>query len=61
MKFTFKEWQLIKHDLEVAEKEFIKQMNDSKPSEEENSFYQIFKRQAEQTREFINRIENAEI
>lgn len=61
MKFTFKEWQSIKHDLEVAEMEYIKQMNNSKPSEEENSFYQIFKRQAEQTREFINRIENAEL
>lgn len=61
MKFTFKEWQSIKHDLEVAEREYIRQMEGSKPSDDELSFYQIFKRQAEQTREFINRIENAEI
>lgn len=61
MKFTFKEWALIKHDLEVAEREYIQQMNTSKPSDDEMSLYQIFKRQAERTRDFINRIENAEI
>ena len=61
MKFTFKEWQLIRHDLEVAEREYIKLMEDSKVSSDELSFYQIFKRQAARTREFIERIENAEI
>lgn len=61
MKFTFKEWMQIKHDLEVAEREYIKLMEDSKPSEDELSFYQIFKGQAERTRDFINRIENAEV
>jgi hypothetical protein len=61
MKFTFKEWGMIKHCLECAERDFIDEMNKSKPSEEELSSYQIFKRQAERTREFINRIENAEL
>lgn len=61
MKFTFKEWALIKHDLEVAEREYIRLMSDSKPSDDELSFYQIFKKQAARTREFIDRIENAEI
>lgn len=58
MKFTFSEWALIKHDLEVAEREYIKHMNDSRVSDNESSCYQIFKRQAERTREFIERIEN---
>ncbi len=61
MKFTFKEWGKIKHDLEVAESEYIKMMTECKPSDEEMSTYQIFKRSAEQTREFIERIENAEL
>ncbi len=39
MKFTFKEWALIKHDLEVAEREYVKLMNDSKPSADELSLY----------------------
>lgn len=61
MKFTFSEWNAIKHDLEVARREYIEQMNNSKPSDDEYSCYQIFKRQAERTSDFINRIENAEI
>lgn len=59
MKFTFAEWALIKHDLEVAEKEYIDLMMKSKPSDDENSFYQIFKRNSERARRFIDRIENA--
>ena len=58
MKFTFTEWALIKHDLEVAEREYIRLMNDSRVSDKDTSCYQIFKRQAERTREFIERIEN---
>lgn len=61
MKFTFKEWTLIKHDLEVAEREYLKMIEECKPSNDEFSSYQIFKRHAERTRDFINRIENAEI
>lgn len=61
MKFNFMEWAAIKHDLEVAEREYIKLMNDSKVSEDSLSMYQIFKRQAANTREIIERIENAEI
>lgn len=59
MKFTFAEWALIKHDLEVAESHYIELMTKSKPSDDEMSFYQIFKRQSERTRSFIGRIENA--
>lgn len=61
MKFSFKEWAAIKHDLEVAEREYIEMMNTSKVSDDANSLYQIFKHQAERTRDFIERIENAEI
>lgn len=59
MKFTFAEWAQIKHDLEVAEREYIDMMMTSKPSDDENSLYQIFKRQSEQTRSLIDRIETA--
>lgn len=59
MKFTFAEWVQIKHDLEVAEREYIDMMMTSKPSDDENSLYQIFKRQSEQTRSLIDRIETA--
>jgi hypothetical protein len=61
MKFSFKEWAAIKHDLEVAERKYIEMMNTSEISEDANSLYQIFKKQAARTREFIDRIENAEI
>ena len=61
MKFTFNEWQSILHDLEVARDEYVKTMNECKSSDEEYSMYQIFKRQIEQTNEFINRIKNTEI
>lgn len=59
MNFTFAEWALIKHDLEVAESQYIELMTGSKPSDDETSFYQIFKRQSERARSFIDRIENA--
>ena len=61
MKFTFKEWNFIKHCIEVASRDFSKQMEGSKPSDDERSMYQIFKRQAEQANELIKRIENADI
>lgn len=58
MKFTFKDWCFIKHCLEVAKNTYAEQMENSNPSDKEYSFYQIFKRQAEQTEELIARIEN---
>ena len=58
MKFTFKDWCFIKHCLEVAKNNYVEQMESSKPSDKEYSFYQIFKRQSEQTDELIARIEN---
>lgn len=61
MKFTFKEWNFIKHCIEVASRDFSKQMADSKQSDDENSMYQIFKRHSEQANELIKRIENADI
>ena len=59
MKFTFKEWQAIKHNIEVAKREYLEQMENSKFSEDPLSLYQIFKRQAEEAQNFIDRIENA--
>lgn len=61
MKFTFKEWTSIKHDLEVAVRVYEERKENSNYSEDENSMYQIFSRQIERTKEFIERIENAEL
>lgn len=59
MEFTFKELSYIKRDLEIAEREYIFQMIKSTPSDDENSLYQMFKRNAERVRSFIDRIENS--
>jgi hypothetical protein len=62
MKFTFKEWQKIRHALTIAKKQYEYEMNDSKPrSEDYNCCYQIFKRQAEEMAIFIKRIDSAEM
>ncbi|NPV89527.1 MAG: hypothetical protein HPY50_01970 [Firmicutes bacterium] len=61
MKFNFTEWGKIKHALEVAQREYIKEMEDSKVSEDPTSMYQIFKRQAAEMQVYIDRIANAEI
>lgn len=61
MNFTFKEWQNIRHDLEVAAMEYERQMLDSKPSDNETSCYQIFKRQMEQTHILMQKIDSMEI
>ena len=61
MKFTFTEWKFIQHCIECAEREFEKMMRDSKPSDEEFSNYQIFKRQTEEASALVGKIKNAEI
>lgn len=61
MKFTFTEWQTIRHNMEVAELEYKERMNESKPSDDALSMYQIFKRQQEETRRLINKLNNMEI
>lgn len=61
MKFTFNEWKKIQHALEVAKRVYENQMDDCKPSDEEYSQYQIFKRQAEEMSVFLDRISNAEV
>ena len=61
MKFNFKEWNFIKHCIEVANRDFEKQMELSKQSESESSCYQIFKRQTEQAKALIARIGSSEI
>ena len=61
MRFTFAEWQSILHDLEVAARDYEKEMNDCTPSENPASTYQIFKRQAEETKGFIERIKNCQL
>ena len=61
MKLSFKEWIEIREILRVAEMEYIREMEGSTESDNENSFYQVFKRQAERARYFIERIENVKI
>lgn len=61
MKFTFIEWGKIKHSLEVAYRAYEEQMSKCQPSDQESSMYQIFKRQMEDTKSLIKRIETAEI
>ena len=61
MKLSFKEWMEIREILRVAEMEYIREMEGSTESDNENSFYQVFKRQAERARYFIERIENVKI
>jgi len=61
MKFTYAEWATIRHAIEVAQNEYEKIMNDSKPSDDKTSMYQIFKRQAREAAELIRKIDNSEI
>ena len=61
MKFTFEEWKFIQHCLECASREFERQMQDCKVSDEELSSYQIFKRQTEKANYLVNKLKNAEI
>lgn len=61
MKFTFNEWKFIQHCIECAGREFERIMRDSKPSDEEFSNYQIFKRQMEEAAALVEKITNAEI
>lgn len=61
MKFTLKEWNFIKHCIECAGRDFEKDMLESKPSDNEYSSYQIYKRQMEQAHALAAKIENAEI
>ena len=61
MKFTFKEWQSIRHSLTVARIQYEKQMNEAKPSDDNLSSYQIFKRQTEEVGIFLNKIDSAEM
>ena len=61
MKFTFEEWKFIQHCIEVAEREFKKQMQDSAVSDKETSCYQIFKRQMEKASALTEKIKNSEI
>ena len=61
MKFTFKEWQKIRHALTVAQGQYKKHLHESKPSDDHLSHYQIFKRQTEEVSTFISRIDNAEV
>lgn len=61
MKFTFDEWKFIQHCIECAGREFEKMMLDSKPSDEELSSYQIFRRQMEQADVLVKKIKSSEI
>ena len=58
MKFTFKEWQAIRHSLVVAKNQYENHMSESKPSDEHTSMFQIFKRQVEEIAVFLDRIDN---
>lgn len=58
MNFTLKEWNFIKHCLEVAAKEFEKQHEDCTPSDREASVYRIYERQYLKAIELAHDIEN---
>lgn len=61
MKFTLTEWNTIKHALKVARGEYEKIRNDSKVSDKETSFYQIFQHQIDEVNEIIKKIETTEV
>lgn len=61
MKFTYDEIGFILHCLEVAQRDFREQKENSRISESETSFYQIFLKQEEKTRFLIEKIRNSEI
>lgn len=61
MKFTFTEWKTIRHDLEVAANEYEEMMQDCKVSNDELSMYQIFKRQMQETRRLMKKLDDMEI
>jgi len=61
MKFTLKEWNFIVHCLDVAAREYEKQMNNSPKMDDEISAYQIFRRQFREARRLIDFIENSEV
>ena len=61
MRFTLNEWNFILHCLSVAAREYEKQMNKSPKDDDENSSYQIFRRQFREARRLIDFIENSEI
>ena len=61
MKFSLNEWNFIKHCIETASKKYEEIMQECKPSNNETSFYQIYKRQMEQANIIIEKIENAKI
>ena len=61
MKFTFSEWKKIQHALEVARNNFEKLMNDSKPSDDYLSSYQIFQRQMIELDDILIKISTTEI
>lgn len=58
MKLNMAEWNTVKLALQIAKREHEKWRNESKPSSDENSLYQIFQRQAEKDQSIIDKIEN---
>ena len=64
MKFTLAQWNMIKLCVEVAQKEFAKQKEEHKTEgcwENENSLFNIFRRQENECHEILEKFKNEEI
>lgn len=61
MKFTLGQWNMIKHCVEVAQKEFVKLKEENKVEgcwENENSLFNIFRRQENECFEILEKFKN---
>lgn len=61
MKFNIQEWSFIRLCIEVAQRDFEKQIVTSKQSDEQYSSYQIFLRQVLECSTLIEKINNTEV
>ena len=61
MNFTFTEWLVIRHSLEVARNSYQDILGTCTPSDSDLSKYQIFKRQIAEVDELLDKLNNSVI
>lgn len=61
MKFNIKEWSFIRHCIECSQRDFEKQVADSKYSDDSLSSYQIFSKQVSECAALIEKITTTEV
>ena len=61
MNFTFNEWLVIRHSLEVARSSYKDIADTCTPSDSDLSMYQIFKRQIAEVDELLDKLNNSVI